>query len=76
MISHTRGAATGTFLKIYPLRAIPGTLTSVLHRFLAVAKSIRYKKARMFRKLEFHAIATDAEIGKYRLLSQPTDKEL
>ena len=76
MITHTWGASTGTFLKICPLRAIPGTPTSVLHRFFAVAKFMRYKKARRIGKLGFHAITTDAEIGKCRLLSQPPVKNL
>ena len=35
-----------------------------------------YKKARRIGKLEFHAIPTDAEIGKCRLLSQPPVKKL
>ena len=56
VISHTWGAVTGTFLKTNPLRAIPGTLTSVLHGFLAIARFMRYKEAIRTRKLEFHAL--------------------
>ena len=37
---------------------------------------MRYKKVRRITKLEFHAIPTDADIGKCRLLSQPADKKL
>ena len=37
---------------------------------------MRYKKARRIGKLGFHAIRTDAEIGKCRLLSQPPVKKL
>ena len=50
-------------------------LTSVLHGFSAVAKSMRYQKARRIRNLEFHAIPTDAETGKCGLLRQPADKK-
>ena len=37
---------------------------------------MRYQKARRIGKLGFHAIPTDTEIGKCRLLSQPPIKKL
>ena len=36
---------------------------------------MRYQKARRIGKLGFHAIPTDTEIGKCRLLSQPPMKK-
>ena len=63
-------------MKTNPLRAIPGTLTFVLHGVLAVEKSMRYKEARRIKKLEFHAIPADAEIGKCRLLSQTSRQKV
>ena len=37
---------------------------------------MKNKEARRIRKLEFHTIPADAEIGKRRLFSQPAERYL